>query len=153
MTKILNVVPKSTTAFLFYKFQLFVDGDGLLKVKGRFTKKIIGTDSAYPNILPSKHHITNHERNRHQDQATTLNNMRKNGLGTDDMLLTLTLFLSCRGRPQQIYRENRTNFVGINKKLKKMWDQIDWTKIYNKGHVSRIESYFSPPGASNMGGA
>ena len=54
-----------------------------------------------------------------------------------------------RGRPQRIYSDNGTNFVGANNELSKCLKQLNWNKekVKNFSAPNKIEWNFQPPSA------
>ena len=52
-------------------------------------------------------------------------------LSTDDFLLALQRFISCRGTVKIIRSDNGTNFVGANNEMKTCSKQLDQVKIKN----------------------
>ena len=71
---------------------------------------------------------------------------------TDSFLQALRRFISCRGKPQQIYSDNGTNFVGAQKILRdslQLWNQ---SQIHDYLRQHEVRRSFNPPAASHMGG-
>ena len=71
-----------------------------------------------------------------------------NDLSTDHFIMALKRFFR-RGRPQRIYSDNGTNFVGANNELLKCLKQLNWTKekVQNFCAPNEIEWNFQPPSA------
>ncbi|CAB0005219.1 unnamed protein product [Nesidiocoris tenuis] len=67
---------------------------------------------------------------------------------TDSFLLALRRFTNRRGRPQIIYSDQGTNFVGADNAFK----SLDWNIICQYSTVRRIEWRFNPPSAPWWGG-
>ena len=62
-------------------------------------------------------------------------------------------FIARRGRPQRMFRDNGTNFVGANNKLRKCLKQLDEERIQNFCSPKEIEWNFQPPSGPHFGGA
>ena len=74
-------------------------------------------------------------------------------LTADSFLQALRRFISHRGKPQQIYSDNGTNFVGAQKILQdslQLWNQ---SQIHDYFRQHEVRWSFNPPAASHMGGA
>ena len=52
-----------------------------------------------------------------------------NDLSTDHFIVALKRFIARRGRPQRIYSDNGTSFVGANNELRKCLEQLDEEKM------------------------
>ena len=74
-------------------------------------------------------------------------------LSTDHFIMALKRFIARRGRPQSIYSDNGTNFVGANNELRKCVKQLDEERIQNFCAPTEIEWKFQPPSAPHFGGA
>jgi len=74
-------------------------------------------------------------------------------LNTDSFLNALRRFIARRGKPQQIFSDNGTNFVGAAKILKESLLSLNSDKIDHYCSQRNIEWNFNPPTASHMGGA
>ncbi|GFX39110.1 integrase catalytic domain-containing protein [Trichonephila clavipes] len=57
-------------------------------------------------------------------------------------------FIARRTRPETIYTDNGTNFVGTNSELK----NLDWDKIMKETDIKPIKWKFNPPTAAWWGG-
>ncbi|KAJ8891169.1 hypothetical protein PR048_010684 [Dryococelus australis] len=68
-------------------------------------------------------------------------------LSTTGFLQLLRWFVTWHGRPQTIYSDNGTNFVGANT----LMSSIDWEDLYTETSLMRIEWKFSPPLAAWWG--
>ncbi|XP_053733153.1 uncharacterized protein LOC128765925 isoform X1 [Synchiropus splendidus] len=68
-----------------YKFDAFLDQDGILKVGGRLRNSSLPTFQKHPTLLPKNHHITKliiahyHSTIKHQGKGMTMNEIRANG--------------------------------------------------------------------------
>ncbi|GFW63368.1 integrase catalytic domain-containing protein [Trichonephila clavipes] len=62
-------------------------------------------------------------------------------LSTECFMLSLRRFIARRTRPETIYTDNRTNFVGTNSELK----NLDWDKITQETDIKPIKWKFNPP--------
>jgi len=60
----------------------------------------------------------------------------------------LERFINRSGRPNVIYSDNGTNFVGADNLFKK----LDWKKVQKASHVKKIKWVFNPPTAAWWGG-
>ena len=69
-------------------------------------------------------------------------------LSTEAFIIVLERFIHTYGRPNTVYSDNGTNFVGAVNLFKK----LDWTKIEMAAHVKRIQWIFIPPTAAWWGG-
>ncbi|GFV06812.1 integrase catalytic domain-containing protein [Trichonephila clavipes] len=69
-------------------------------------------------------------------------------LSTECFMLSLRLFIARRTRPETIYTDNGTNFVGTNSELK----NLDWDKIMQETDIKPIKWKFNPPTAAWLGG-
>jgi hypothetical protein len=74
-------------------------------------------------------------------------------LETDDFLLVLRCFISRRGKPQQIFSDNATNFVGADRELQDCLQRLKQDKIDDFLVQSGIKWNFIPPNAPHFGGA
>ncbi|GFY10079.1 integrase catalytic domain-containing protein [Trichonephila clavipes] len=63
-------------------------------------------------------------------------------------MLSLRRFIARRTRPETIYTDNGTNFVGTNSELK----NLDWDKIMKETDIKPIKWKFNPPTAAWWGG-
>lgn len=77
-------------------------------------------------------------------------------LSTEGFLAVLRRFIARRGRPEHIYSDNDTNFVGANNHLKELYALFN-----SKNHQNRVSNFtiehhitwhFIPPMASHFGG-
>ncbi|XP_035233801.1 uncharacterized protein LOC118205619 [Stegodyphus dumicola] len=69
-------------------------------------------------------------------------------LSTDNFLLAFRRFIARRGRPEIVYTDNGSNFIGTNSLLK----MIDWDKLIKNHVVNRIKWKFIPPASPWWGG-
>ena len=74
-------------------------------------------------------------------------------LDTDSFINALRRFIARRGRPQQIFSDNGTNFVGAAKVLSESLQNLNNSKVQHYCTQTNIEWHFNPPTASHMGGA
>ncbi|GFV36980.1 integrase catalytic domain-containing protein [Trichonephila clavipes] len=65
-------------------------------------------------------------------------------LSTECFMLSLRRFIARRTRPETIYTDNGTNFVGTNSELK----NLDWDKIMQETDIKPIKWKFNPPTAA-----
>ena len=72
-------------------------------------------------------------------------------LSTDDFLLALWRFISCRGTVEIIRSDNGTNFVGANNEMKTCLKQLDQVKIKSYMCGKNIKWIFNPPASPWMG--
>lgn len=77
-------------------------------------------------------------------------------LSSETFIGDLCRFISRRGRPENIYSDNATNFEGAIKKLKDLFDFIKHDKNFHLINQFCIDSsikwHFNPPLAPNFGG-
>ncbi|XP_055947035.1 uncharacterized protein LOC129980679 [Argiope bruennichi] len=69
-------------------------------------------------------------------------------LSTECFMLSLRRFIARRTRPETIYTDNGTNFVGTNSELK----NLDWDGIMRETDIKPIKWKFNPPTAAWWGG-
>ena len=69
-------------------------------------------------------------------------------LSTEEFLDSLEKFANLVGRPNTMYSDNGTNFVGAENLMKK----LDWGKLESKLQVKKIKWIFNPPSAPWWGG-
>ena len=74
-------------------------------------------------------------------------------LSTDHFIMALKKFIARRGRPQSIYSDNGSNFVGADNELRKCIKQLDEERVQNFCAPKEIEWNFQPPNAPHFGGA
>lgn len=74
-------------------------------------------------------------------------------LSTDHFIMALKRFIARRGRPQSIYSDNGSNFVGADNELRKCIKQLDEERVQNFCAPRQIEWNFQPPSAPHFGGA
>ena len=74
-------------------------------------------------------------------------------LDSDSFLMALHRFIARRGKPQKIFSDNGTNFVGAERELTQEIQAINSNKLRNEMLVAAIEWSFNPPHAPHMGGA
>lgn len=65
-------------------------------------------------------------------------------LSTNEFLSTLRRFIARRGRPNIIYSDNGTNFVGADN----VFSRLDWDAISKVSSAKRIDCRFNPPTAA-----
>ena len=73
-------------------------------------------------------------------------------LETDSFIMALRRMMARRGKPRNIYSNNRTNFVGAELELKECLDGMDQAKISDTLSRDRIQWFFNPPSAPHFGG-
>nr|CAB3263159.1 uncharacterized protein LOC104265735 [Phallusia mammillata] len=73
-------------------------------------------------------------------------------LSTDSFIGALRRFIGRRGRPDQIYSDNGTNFVGAERILREELNRWNQRQIYKYLQQRDIAWSFNPPTASHMGG-
>ena len=73
-------------------------------------------------------------------------------LDTDSFLNALRRFISRRGRPEKIWCDNGTNFVGGNLELAKALKEVNQVKLHHFAAEKSIDWSFNPPHASHFGG-
>ncbi|XP_043479022.1 uncharacterized protein LOC122509221 [Leptopilina heterotoma] len=69
-------------------------------------------------------------------------------LSVEGFVECLRRFIARRGRPQYIYSDNGTNFVGTANAL----EGLDWPRIIKKTEIFQIKWRFNPPAAPWWGG-
>lgn len=74
-------------------------------------------------------------------------------LSTDSFIMALQTFISRRGRPQVLYSDNGTNFVGAERLLKEEMKTVEMKKVAEKFVSSDLEWRFNPPLSPHMGGS
>ncbi|UYV84755.1 hypothetical protein LAZ67_X003341, partial [Cordylochernes scorpioides] len=74
-------------------------------------------------------------------------------LSTDEFMMGLSRFIDTRGRPDTIYSDNGTNFVGASKELKLAASEIDFEVMAASGRFGPVKWKFNPPAAPHFGGA
>ncbi|XP_033218431.1 uncharacterized protein LOC117173894 [Belonocnema kinseyi] len=78
------------------------------------------------------------------------------GLSVEDFLACFRRFISIRGKPQKVYSNNGTNFVGANSELRKIYDLHETKEfqesIQNYAVSERIKWDFNPPLSPHFGG-
>ncbi|XP_058454825.1 uncharacterized protein LOC131432514 [Malaya genurostris] len=74
-------------------------------------------------------------------------------LTTDSCIMALRNCFARRGCPRKIYSDRGTNFIGANKKLKELYQEIDQVTIMREFVSSDTEWVFNPPSAPHMGGS
>ncbi|UYV80854.1 hypothetical protein LAZ67_19001990 [Cordylochernes scorpioides] len=74
-------------------------------------------------------------------------------LSTDEFMMGLSRFIDTRGRPDTIYSDNGTNFVGASKELKLAASEIDFEVMAASGRFGPVKWKFNPPTAPHFGGA
>ena len=74
-------------------------------------------------------------------------------LNSDSFLMALHRFIARRGKPQKIFSDNGTNFVGADSELSKEIRAVNSSKLKGELLLEAIEWSFNPPHAPHMGGA
>ncbi|UYV84574.1 hypothetical protein LAZ67_X002666 [Cordylochernes scorpioides] len=74
-------------------------------------------------------------------------------LSTDEFMMGLSRFIDTRGRPDTIYSDNGTNFMGASKELKLVASEIDFEVMASSGRFGPVKWKFNPPAAPHFGGA
>ena len=74
-------------------------------------------------------------------------------LSTDHFIMALKRFIARRGRPQRMFSDNGTKFVGANNELRKCLKQLDEQRIQNFCAPKEIDWNFQPRSAPHFGGA
>ncbi|CAL8069059.1 unnamed protein product [Orchesella dallaii] len=69
-------------------------------------------------------------------------------LSTETFKNALRRFVARRGRPEIMYSDNGTNFVGCNNQFK----EVNWNQVQKYGKFMRIDWRFNPPTAAWWGG-
>ncbi|XP_021967506.1 uncharacterized protein LOC110862595 [Folsomia candida] len=69
-------------------------------------------------------------------------------ISTEAFLESLERFINQYGRPNTVYSDNGTNFVGAVNLFKK----VDWNKVAETSNVKKIQWIFNPPTAAWWGG-
>ncbi|XP_051160117.1 uncharacterized protein LOC127280858 [Leptopilina boulardi] len=69
-------------------------------------------------------------------------------LSAEGFVECLRRFIARRGRPQYVYSDNGTNFVGTANAL----EGLDWSKILKRTEIWQIKWRFNPPSAPWWGG-
>ena len=76
-----------------------------------------------------------------------------NSLETDSFINCFRRFMARRGKPEKVWSDNGTNFVGANADLVNMLKKLDEERLRSFGVKNEVEWKFNPPHASHMGGA
>ena len=74
------------------------------------------------------------------------------GLDTDSFLNAFFRMVNRRGLPSEVLSDNGTNFVGANRELQELVQQIDKNKVEQKTADRGIKWHFNPPLAPHFGG-
>ncbi|UYV67005.1 hypothetical protein LAZ67_4003633 [Cordylochernes scorpioides] len=74
-------------------------------------------------------------------------------LSTDELIMGLSRFIDTRGRPDTIYSDNGTNFVGASKELKLAASEIDFEVMAASGRFGPVKWKFNTPAAPHFRGA
>ena len=74
-------------------------------------------------------------------------------LSTDHFIMALKRFIEWRSRPQGMFSDNGSNFVGANDEQRKCLKQLDEETIQNFCALKEIEWNFQPPSTPHFGGA
>ena len=73
-------------------------------------------------------------------------------LSTDHFIVALKRFIVRRGRPQNIYSDNGTNFVGANNELQQCIGKLNEERIQDFCAPKEIKWNFNLPSAPHLGG-
>ena len=73
-------------------------------------------------------------------------------MDTDSFLNAFYRMVNRRGLPEDIISDNGTNFVGAEKKLRQLIEQLDKNKIIASTANSGVKWLFNPPRAPHCGG-
>ena len=73
-------------------------------------------------------------------------------LETDSFINALQRFISRRGRPQEIWCDNGTNFIGAERQLTKSLQEWNQAQVHDFFMQREIKWHFNIPRASHMGG-
>lgn len=73
-------------------------------------------------------------------------------MDTDSFLNAFRRFVARRGRPDKVWSDNGSNFVGGSRELHRAIERLDAKAIAEYGVSQSIEWNFNPPLASHMGG-
>ena len=76
-----------------------------------------------------------------------------NSLTADSFINALRRFIARRGKPDHIYSDNGSNFVGANCILRESLDELNQKSLNQFCCQQEIKWTFNPPTASHMGGA
>ena len=76
-----------------------------------------------------------------------------NSLTTDSFINALRRFIAIRGKPDHIYIDNGSNFVGANRILGESLDEFNQQSLNQFCCQQAIKWTLNPPTASHMGGA
>ena len=74
------------------------------------------------------------------------------GLDTDSFLNAFYRMANRRGLPEEMISDNGTNFVGAERELKELVEQLDQDKIEKSSANKGIKWSFNPPWAPHFGG-
>jgi len=74
------------------------------------------------------------------------------GLDTDSFLNALYRFASRRGWPDELTSDNGRNFVGANRELKELVNQLNQGQIVKSMTSQAVKWNFNPPAAPHLGG-
>ena len=73
-------------------------------------------------------------------------------LTSDLFINALIRFVARRGKPNEIWSDNATNFVGASRELKSAWNALDKEHIVSETAKRGIQWRFNPPLASHQSG-
>lgn len=76
-----------------------------------------------------------------------------NCLDTDSFLLAFRRFVARRGKPDMVYSDNGSNFIGGEREMRESLAEWEQERIANDLSKKGIQWNFIPPGAPHMGGA
>ena len=74
-------------------------------------------------------------------------------MSTDSFILALRRVISRRGKPNNIWSDNGSNFVGAKRELREVLKTLDRSKICNHLNNRSIQWKFIPPASPWVGGA
>ncbi|MBM6549254.1 DUF1759 domain-containing protein [Streptococcus dysgalactiae subsp. equisimilis] len=73
-------------------------------------------------------------------------------LSTDSFIMALMRFIGRRGKPNEIYSDNGSNFIGAISELREHVERWDTRKINRRMASRGIQWHFNPPASSHRGG-
>ncbi|XP_016657856.1 uncharacterized protein LOC100576055 [Acyrthosiphon pisum] len=154
----------------------FIDSNGIIRFGGRLKRALLDENAKYPILLPQKTHLTEliirhfHHISLHGGSRLVLSMIHQkfwiisgraavlkavhletvSDISTDAFLAALDRFVARRGIPYSMYTNCGTNYVGVVKQLKKLFDGASnqhtlYGRIPCKWH-------FNPPRAPHFGG-
>ncbi|XP_071576252.1 uncharacterized protein [Temnothorax nylanderi] len=155
----------------------FMDEDRLVRVGGRLKNSALAFDARHQIVLPRNHELSKriieleHVRNMHSGLQATMaaayisvfvcfatkavHLELVSDLTTDALIAALKRLISRRGKPERIYSDNATNFVGAQKQIKELYDflKADGTRDHIEHFLreQKTEWSFIPPNAPHHG--